>query len=269
MKTSNNGWILIHRSIISWEWWDDIPTRNLFFYCLLSANHKDEIWHGIKIPRGSFATSYDALSKGTGFSVKQMRRAVLNLKNTGELGTQRAGNWAILTISNYDKYQDVTDIQGQTLGSKKADFGQTLGSKRATNKEDKEIKEIEEDINNNKYNPLLFPPSFDDVAAFCRMRNNYVDPEEFLSYYTKNNWTYSNGKKSISDWHKAIYTWEKEDRKNGKIPPPKGVKLGKGEFMRPDGTRTYGDGTITIPLDAKPRPGDYYFWNAQTKDWCY
>ena len=266
MKTNNNnGFVLIHRSILSWEWWDDLPTRNLFFYCLLSANHKDESWHGIEIPRGGLLTSYDALAKGTGFSVKQMRRAVKNLKKTEEIVVKRAGNGALLTINNYDRYQDMTNNLGQTKGRLGADLGQTKGRLGATNKEDKEYKE-EKEINNNIYNPLVFPPSLDDIAAFCRMRNNYIVPERFLKWYTDNGWT-DNKKKPISDWRNAIYNWEKRDRADGKIPPPPGVRLGLGEFMKTDGTRSYGDGRVSVPLDAPPRPSPSYFWLASSNCW--
>ena len=45
------------------------------------------------------------------------------------------------------------------------------------------------------------------------------------------------------------------------------VNLGIGEFINPQGQRTYGSGKYIIPDDAPPRPGDKYFWNASTKQW--
>lgn len=45
------------------------------------------------------------------------------------------------------------------------------------------------------------------------------------------------------------------------------ANLGIGEFINPQGQRTYGSGKYIIPDDAPPRPGDKYFWNASTKQW--
>jgi hypothetical protein len=44
-------------------------------------------------------------------------------------------------------------------------------------------------------------------------------------------------------------------------------KLGVGERMRPDGTRTYGSGSTTVPDDAPPRPSDAWWWNDERKQW--
>lgn len=45
------------------------------------------------------------------------------------------------------------------------------------------------------------------------------------------------------------------------------VKLGCDEWIRPDGTRTYGDSGITVPLDAPPRPSHAYLWMKSENKW--
>lgn len=47
---------------------------------------------------------------------------------------------------------------------------------------------------------------------------------------------------------------------NYKTEPMQEVKLGIGEFLRPDGTRTYGSGTVTIPNNAPPRRYSNQVW---------
>lgn len=51
------------------------------------------------------------------------------------------------------------------------------------------------------------PPSLDDVKAYCLERNNNVDAERFIDYYTANGWKV--GKNSMKDWKAAVRTWEK------------------------------------------------------------
>lgn len=44
--------------------------------------------------------------------------------------------------------------------------------------------------------------------------------------------------------------------------------LGVGEYLTPDGRRTYGSGTVEIPQDAPPRPSERHTWNAVNKQWA-
>ena len=270
MKTiDDNSWIKLYRKMVTWRWFTDVNTTHFFLYCLFTANWEDKDWKTLKIPKGSFVSSLKKMSADSGLSEKSIRTAKKKLIETGEIEektTKGAKGYTVITICNYDKYQQVPIQEGQIKGKLRANNGQIKGNLVAITKEDKEYKEEKEINNNNIYNPLVFPPSLDDIAAFCRMRNNYIVPERFLKWYTDNGWT-DNKKKPISDWRNAIYNWEKRDRADGKIPPPPGVRLGLGEFMKTDGTRSYGDGRVSVPLDAPPRPSPSYFWLASSNCW--
>lgn len=111
---NDNGWIKLHRSILTWEWWDDFNVRALFIYCLLKANPTEKQWHGTTIPRGSFVTSLPELAKGTGLSVQKIRTAISKLKSTGEITDQSTREYRIVTICNYSTYQVVGNSEQQT-----------------------------------------------------------------------------------------------------------------------------------------------------------
>ena len=76
----NNGWIKLHRKFLEFEWYHNIPTKILYLHCILKANYKDQKFEGKIIPKGSFITSYDILSKETGLSKQQVRSAIKRLK---------------------------------------------------------------------------------------------------------------------------------------------------------------------------------------------
>lgn len=59
----------------------------------------------------------------------------------------------------------------------------------------------------------LVPPSVDEVRAYCKERNNDVDPEAFVNFYASKGWMI--GKNRMKDWKAAVRTWEK----NRKGPP--------------------------------------------------
>ena len=52
-------------------------------------------------------------------------------------------------------------------------------------------------------------PTLEDVKAYCNERNNRVDPERFIDYYTSNGWKV--GKNPMKDWKAAVRTWERSD----------------------------------------------------------
>ena len=100
-----NGFVKIHRSILGWEWWDDVPVRLLWITILLEANWKEKKWHGMTIPRGSFWTSLPSLAAKTGLSVQQTRTALEKLKSTGEVTCRATRRGQLITVENYDFFQ--------------------------------------------------------------------------------------------------------------------------------------------------------------------
>lgn len=55
---------------------------------------------------------------------------------------------------------------------------------------------------------LIIPPTLEMVEAYCKERNNGIDPEAFIDYYTARGW-YLNKKQRMVDWHAAVGTWER------------------------------------------------------------
>lgn len=136
----NDGYILIHRKIINWQWYSNKNDRLLFIHCLISANWKDGWFNGEKIPRGSFATGRKKLSQEVGLTEQQTRTSLEHLKSTNEITIKSYSKYSIITINNYDKYQ--LDNQQNN---------QQITNKQPTNNHNiiKEIKEKKE-INNKE-----------------------------------------------------------------------------------------------------------------------
>ena len=57
-------------------------------------------------------------------------------------------------------------------------------------------------------------PTIEQVAAYCKERNNTVDPQKWFDYYTANGWKI--GKNAMKDWQAAVRTWEQNDYGSGK-----------------------------------------------------
>ncbi len=117
MVNINGNWIKLFSKFINWEWYKDQNTKSLFIHCLLKANWKDEKFEGIVVPRGSFVTSLDTLSKELGLSVQAIRTALKHLISTKELTSKSTNKYRIITIVNYELYQQVNKQTNNQLTS--------------------------------------------------------------------------------------------------------------------------------------------------------
>lgn len=99
------GYIKLHRQLLNWEWYDDINTFRLFTHLLLKTNYEHKKWHGVDIAIGQFLTSRESLAKQTGLTEQQVRTALTKLKSTNEITSQSTNNYTLITITNWDKWQ--------------------------------------------------------------------------------------------------------------------------------------------------------------------
>lgn len=66
------------------------------------------------------------------------------------------------------------------------------------------------EINNKADKPprtRFKPPTLEDVKNYCVERNNNVDAQRFIDYYTSNGWKV--GKNPMKDWKAAVRNWER------------------------------------------------------------
>lgn len=61
----------------------------------------------------------------------------------------------------------------------------------------------------------FIPPTVEEVAEYCKLRGNNINPQYFVDYYETRNWKVS-GKTTMKDWKAAIRTWEQNNFNNGK-----------------------------------------------------
>ena len=55
----------------------------------------------------------------------------------------------------------------------------------------------------------FLPPSSDELKDYCRKRQNQINPETFIDFYTAKGWMV--GKNKMKDWKAAVRTWEQRD----------------------------------------------------------
>lgn len=70
-----------------------------------------------------------------------------------------------------------------------------------------------------KRSPKFTPPTVEEVGEYLRGRGpeyNSIDPEAFVAFYQSKGWMV--GKSPMKDWHAALVTWAKRNRRDGRKP---------------------------------------------------
>lgn len=66
------------------------------------------------------------------------------------------------------------------------------------------------------------PPTLAEVQAYCRERNNGIDAEQFIAFYSAKGWKIGSSK--MKDWKAAVITWEKREKSKPEKKPAQAYK---------------------------------------------
>jgi len=225
----DNGWIKLHRDMVNWEWYSNPVTKVVFLDLLIHANHEPKKWRGTVVERGQHVASYGILAQRLGLSVKMVRTAIKHLKRTHEVAHKGHSKYGLFTINNYDKYQDM---------------GTQVGTQRATNKNDKNIKNIYiltdvDKIQFNSFNEYCEKWGIENlikIKAYCILKSEFTSKVNWWEQVQKCvTWLVSNQKKKINllrlkNWMSNSIKFQKDyetkmkqqyqDKKNPLAPPP-------------------------------------------------
>lgn len=121
-------WVKLHYKFLKWEWYKDANTCRLFIHCLLSANWKESRYEGNVIPRGSFVTGRKKLAEELGLTEQEIRTALKHLISTSELTIKKTNKFSIISVKNYERYQEVNQQTNQQLTNNQPTTNQQLTS---------------------------------------------------------------------------------------------------------------------------------------------
>ncbi len=155
------GFIKLFRTFREWEWYQDTNVKIVFLELLLTVNHKEKRWQGIKIEAGSIVTSYGNLAENCGISVMATRVALDKLEKTGEISKTTTNRFTKITLINWDKFQSYDSrvtYKQQSNNKQITNKQQTSNNQITTTKECKELKN-DKNVKNNAGDTQMFSPS--------------------------------------------------------------------------------------------------------------
>jgi hypothetical protein len=181
------GFIALHRQILDWEWYGNPNTLVMFIHLLLKANYEPGRFEGMEIKRGQVVTSLALLASQTGLSLQQTKTALKHLISTGEITNESYASYRVITIANYDRYQDKQQRNQQATNK--------ASTKLATEELTSEQQQYNNNNNINNINkgtiyPPIIPPKGDDA------------PDEGFAYF----WEQYPRKTAKQD---AVKAWKK------------------------------------------------------------
>lgn len=201
-----NGFIKLFRNIEQWEWYTEPNVMRLFIHCLIKANHASKKWRGVTIHAGSFVTSYSKLAQDLKLSEQNIRTSLKHLKSTGELTLKTTSQYSLISINNWNEYQQFDTRTNIQL----TDDQHSVNTRLTTNNNDNNDK----NINNNilGQDKKFKKPSLEEIKNYCLERKNNVDAEKFFNYYESVDWHI--GKNKMKNWQACVRNWEKNTRSN-------------------------------------------------------
>lgn len=132
------GWIKLYRKLTEWGWYHDVNTRITFIHLLLTVNHKDKMYEGKLIKRGSRLVSNKKLAEEIGLTENELRTAIKHLELTGEINKQSTSRNTLITVVNYDCYQATSQTDNEQITNN----SQTDNEQITTNKNEKNDKNL-------------------------------------------------------------------------------------------------------------------------------
>jgi hypothetical protein len=143
-----NGWVKINRSLKKKGYYTQSEYVHLWVHLLLSANHEESefMWNGkiLKIKRGQFITGRLKLAKETGINQHKVDRILNLFKSEQQIEQQTTSKYRLITVINYDRYQQYEQQIEQQVSNKCATSEQQVSTNNKYKKEKKDKKEKKE-----------------------------------------------------------------------------------------------------------------------------
>jgi hypothetical protein len=208
--------------------------NNIQYWCEKNQTNEQNFHDGYYWTYNSlaaFCTQFPYLTK---------RQVETALKTLEEKGYIKSGNFNKAQYDRTKWYADIKNVKSisHTGEMDCAEMGNGFHT------DVKPIPDINTNINTNDSDIYIVEkpktkrfvsPTIEEVRDYCRERNNLVDPEKFVDYYSSNGWMV--GKHKMVDWKAAVRTWEKNNY-SGRSNSPKPSSNPFTELLKKEGYTT-------------------------------
>lgn len=216
MRCNNgHGWLKIHRKLLENPY--VMKNRDYFsiwIYLLMNVAYEptEALFNNEKITLqpGQGVFTITEISTNLGVSRRCTQSVLKKYRDEGQIRTEVKRWNTLISIVGWDEYQS-TETEVERKGN--GDDTEVKFLHYIEEYKKGRIEEYGDEVEVIKPQNII-PPTYEMVAEYCRERNNNVDPQAFIDYYEERNWM-RNGK-PLKDWHRAMHTWERNQKKYDK-----------------------------------------------------
>jgi len=225
----DNGFIVLHRKFLKWEWYQEPNMVSIFIHLLLLANHEEGRWKGNIIKRGQLITGRLKLAKELKMSQRSVRTCLTRLKTTNEIAIKTTSKFSIITIIKYDYYQKIRERTTSKSTNKLTNNQPTTNQQLTTNNNNKQLNNVnntttivvEGNPNNDFGNPDInwLLKEFEKTMGFKSMGGNKdrIYAKHLLNNLTREQLTYMLDYISKNEYAPRVGSLEKLWFKRGDI----------------------------------------------------
>lgn len=225
------GWVRLHRKLLSSSVFENEKLLKVFIWCLLKASHKerDQVvgLNTIELTPGQFVTGRKKAASELGLKESTTDNYLKALEKLNIISMKMNSKYRVVTIENWELYQS----KDEDVDSKVTADEQQIDNKVTANKQqvdtNKNVKNVKKEKNNNICR--FTPPTLEEVQLYCGERNNGIDAQRFIDFYSSKGWKVGNTK--MKDWKAAIRTWENRNKKSEPTTPNNAVNLDQNGYM--------------------------------------
>jgi hypothetical protein len=174
----DSGWVKLHRKLKNWGWRSDPNTFLVFINLLLEANFTENNWRGEKLAPGQLIFGRKSFSKKTGISERSIRTALTHLISTNEVTIKTTSKYSVITINNWNQYQQYDQRSDQQPTSNRPATDHTIRNKEIkniyTSNEEKIFNFINNKIDNEKQGLVEDNPNLVELAGKYDIRSKDV-----------------------------------------------------------------------------------------------
>lgn len=201
------GWVSIHRKLSENPLWTCEPFSRgqAWIDLILLAAHKRHYFYkrGVKVEvdRGSLAWSEKALSARWKWSRSKVRKFLKDMEKEHQIDLQKSNVTQIVTIKNYDKYQQKEPQDEQQKDRRRTAEEPQKDTNNNDNNEYNEEQSFEAPQRVNEQ-----PPSKAQVLEFFQLRSqSSIEANQFFDYWQASNWQNNLG--ANVNWQQKAISW--------------------------------------------------------------
>lgn len=213
------GWVKLHRSVLTLPVFDEPELLRLWLYLLLKASHQPrDVPVGqtiVHLQPGQLITGRKRIAQDLRISETNVRCQLKRLVVHQLVNLKTTNRFSLVTLMNWDFFQSGDQQSDQQNASQMPAKCQQPDHKQECNKKEKKEK------NEKKGVPraCFAPPTLAEVQSYVAERHSPVIPQEFIDFYAAKGWMV--GKTPMKDWKAACRnaeTWDRWHRKS--VTPP-------------------------------------------------